>query len=80
MPYAAEELSTEVGGQKAIRLSYLAPSGNTPHFVSADLLPGRGMNIFQLRANLPGRGVTELILAPGLEEAAARMSGGPDDF
>ena len=36
----------------------------TPQFVSADILPGKGMNVYQIRAFVPGHGVVELLASP----------------
>jgi galactose mutarotase-like enzyme len=47
-----------------------------PAFLSADLLPERGMMTLQITAHLPGRGTTELLHAPSPEEAFAA----PEDF
>ena len=59
----------EIGGLPVISLRRrLAPQATTPQFVSAEIVPGRGMNVFQLRAFLPGRGITELLHSPTLEE------------
>jgi aldose 1-epimerase len=45
-------------------------------FLSADLLPGRGMMTLQVKAHLPGRGETGLLHAPSPEKAFAA----PEDF
>jgi len=81
LAFVTEELPVVIGGQHAIQLRRAAPGpADQPHFVSVDILPGRSMNIYQVRANLPGRGVVELFESPSLEEGALRMNGGPEDF
>lgn len=45
-----------------------------PGFLSADFVPGRGMMLLRLRALLPGRGETELVVCPPLDEALRRLS------
>jgi aldose 1-epimerase len=70
----------QVGGMDVLKLSRKAAAdGNRLEFVSATLLPGRGMNLFQLTANLPGRGEVELLKSPSLAEAAALLNGMGDD-
>ncbi len=78
--FQAAEAAVTVGGRKAVTLtqSHTANS-NVPQILGVDILPGRGMNIYQVRAYLPGRGETNLLEAPSLEEAARLMDGGPDD-
>ena len=51
-----------------------------PEFLSATLLPGRGMNILQITASLPDKGEIQLLASPSLNDAAKAMSGkGPDE-
>jgi aldose 1-epimerase len=50
-----------------------------PAFLSADVLPGRGMMTFQIKAHLPGRGETDLLHAPTLEEAR-KVFAAAEDF
>jgi len=70
----------QIGGKPAVELSLSEPADTSqPYFVSVDVLPGRGMNIFQVRAFIPGKGVVDVLSAPSLQEAAGLMNGGPDD-
>lgn len=72
--------TTGPGGEDAIRL-VRKPDAVTgdPEFLSATFLPGRGMNLLQLNALIPGHGEIPLIMAPPLEEATAMLTGsGPD--
>ena len=71
--------SVEVGGEPSITLQR-AKSGDTLQFLGADLLPGRGMNVYQIRAYLPGKGEIEVLTAPPLSEAPTIMNGGSDDM
>lgn len=50
-----------------------------PQFLQALILPDRGMDIFQIRAFLPGRGEIDLLASPSLAEARKQMNGGPED-
>lgn len=78
---AASANLPDVGGQKAIELRRLQSGvGATPEFLSVTLLPGRGMNVFQITAYLPGRGEVPLLASQPIEAAAKIMNGGPDDL
>ena len=62
------------GGQEATLLQRSPMAGNTlPEFLSATLLPGRGMNTLQITAYLPDKGEVQLLASPSLEEAAALL-------
>jgi len=58
-----------------------APNPNRLQFLSLTLFPGRGMNVFQITANIPGKGEVRLLKSPSLAEAAGLLNGtGPDEF
>ncbi|MEO7142047.1 MAG: aldose 1-epimerase, partial [Bryobacteraceae bacterium] len=70
-----------IGGAPAIGLNHAIPaSSNTPQFVKAVILPGRGMDILQIQGYIPGKGVVDLLSSTTPEEAQKAMDGGPDDF
>ena len=70
----------QIGGQDVVKLSRSATAnGQQPEFLSATVLPGRGMNLFQITANVPGKGEIPVFFAPSFEEAATKLNGGPDD-
>ncbi|MEP6536235.1 MAG: aldose 1-epimerase [Bryobacteraceae bacterium] len=70
-----------VGGQPSFTLERPKSSDTTkPHFLSAQILPGRGMTTYQIRAYVPGKGEIDLMEAPPLAEAPKLMDGGPDDL
>src|ERR1043165_1398058 len=70
----------KVGGIDVVQLKRKATTGGKKlEFLSVTLLPGRGMNMFQITANIPGKGVTELLQSPSLEEAAQQMTGTDND-
>ena len=71
--------SVEVGGQPVITLQR-ERSGDSPQFTGADILPGRGMNTYQIRAYVPGKGAVDVLAAPPLAEAATLMNGGDEDM
>ena len=73
---ASSAQNVKVGGLDVVRLERKATSGGKKfEFLSVTLLPGRGMNVFQITANIPGKGVTELLQSPTVEEAAQEMTG-----
>lgn len=77
---ASEHLPV-VGGQKAVELRRLqSGTGAKPEFLSVTLLPGRGMNVFQITAYLPGKGEVPLLASPSIAIAAKTLNGGPDDL
>jgi aldose 1-epimerase len=68
------------GGQEAIVLTRSRLQGNTtPEFLSATVLPGRGMNVLQITAYIPGLGEVNLLASPSIEGAAAAMTGSHAD-
>ena len=72
--------SSAIGGEDAITLHRpLTGGGDALEFRNLTLFPGRGLNLFQITANIPGRGETSLMLSPPLDEAAAKLTGEGDD-
>jgi aldose 1-epimerase len=71
---------TQLGGENIVKLQRTATSnGARPEFLTATVLPGRGMNLFQITANIPGKGEVKVFASPSLEDAAAKLNGGPAD-
>lgn len=69
-----------IGGQKVVVLRrQQSGDGSKPEFLSVTLLPGRGMNMFQITAYLPGHGEVPLLTSPPLTQAAHLLDGGPAD-
>lgn len=67
---------TQIGGQNIVKLERKATSnGAKPEFLSATIFPGRGMNLFQITANVPGKGEVQVLASPSLEEAASKLNG-----
>ncbi|HZZ41007.1 MAG TPA: aldose 1-epimerase [Acidobacteriaceae bacterium] len=76
----AQPSAPEIGGQPVVKLTRAATAnGQQPEFRSVTVLPGRGMNVFQITAELPGKGEIPILHAPSLEEAASKLNGGPGD-
>jgi aldose 1-epimerase len=71
-----KDVTVRPGGQEVVQLqrSQIA-GGNGPEFLTATLLPGRGMNLLQITAYLPQRGEVNLLASPPLEEAAKILTG-----
>ena len=68
------------GGQEAIVLTRTRQMGDsTPEFLSATILPGRGMNVLQITAYIPGTGEVRLMASPSVEGAASVMTGAGAD-
>ena len=68
------------GGQEAVEMKRtMLAEGTTPEFLSATLLPGRGLNVLQIMLSVPGRGAIPLLSAPSLEDAAKLMTGSQQD-
>jgi len=71
---------TQIGGEDIVHLQRKATSnGAKPEFLSATIFPGRGMNLFQITANIPGKGEVKVLASPSIEDAAAKLNGGPQD-
>lgn len=67
---------SQINGQPIVVLKRAATSGGAkPEFLSATILPGRGMNLLQVTANVPGKGVVGLLATPSLDEVAKALSG-----
>ncbi len=76
----AEVLPTGPGGQDPIHLSRSATSiGKGAELISATFLPGRGMNVFQITALIPGHGEVPLMISPLLASAGGILNGQDDD-
>ena len=70
----------QVGGENIVQLKRTATSnGAKPEFLSATVLPGRGMNLFQITANVPGKGEVQVFASPTVEEAVGKLNGGELD-
>jgi galactose mutarotase-like enzyme len=81
---AREELAPldglKIGGQQVVELRRKGSANpSRPEFTSVTILPGRGMNLFQITANIPGKGEVHVLASPSLEEAARQLIGGTED-
>jgi galactose mutarotase-like enzyme len=63
------------GGQDVVVLERTQIEGGTvPEFLTATLLPGRGLDVLQITAYLPKKGEVKLLASPSLEDAVAMMT------
>jgi len=70
-----------IGGEPVVTLERaLTPSSQAPEFLSVQVLPGRGMNLFQIKAYVPGKGDIGIMGSPSLEDAAKTLNTGTEDF
>lgn len=76
----AQAANPQIAGEPVVKLARTATAnGQKPEFLSMTVLPGRAMEVFQITADVPGRGEIPVLFAPTLEEAAAKMTGTGDD-
>ncbi len=72
---AATAAPAEIGGQPIIVLKRAATSaGARPEFLTATIVPGRGMNLLQITASIPGKGIVEVLATPSLDEVVKALS------
>ncbi|HTW49849.1 MAG TPA: aldose 1-epimerase [Acidobacteriaceae bacterium] len=78
----AQSTAPQIGGEPVVKLTRAATTnGQQPEFLSVTALPGRGMQVFQITADVPGKGEIPVLFAPTLEDAAAKMTGtGADEY
>lgn len=71
-----EATAIRPGGQDAVVLEHAQMTDmEGPAFISATLLPGRGMDLLQIKAYVPQKGTVNLLASPSLEDAAKQMTG-----
>jgi aldose 1-epimerase len=76
----AQSSQLQVGGANVLTLVRKPTSnGQKSEFLSVTLFPGRGMNLFQLNASLPGHGEVNLLKSPSVDQAARVLNGTGDD-
>jgi aldose 1-epimerase len=77
---AAQPAVPQIGGENIVKLQRTATAnGAKPEFLTATIFPGRGMNLFQVTANIPGKGEVQVFASPSVEDAAAKLNGGAAD-
>src|ERR1700733_5351758 len=71
-----QNVAVRPGGQDVVQLERSQLMGGTgPEFLSATLLPGRGMNLLQITAYVPEKGQVNLLASPSVDEAAGVLTG-----
>src|SRR5271156_7156827 len=72
----------QIGGADVVTLARKPTSdGGKPEFLSVTLLPGRGMNMLQVTAAIPGKGEIPLFHSPSVADAAKQLTGtGKDEL
>ena len=69
-----------IGGEPVQRLTR-KQTGNKPQFLGVTVFPGRGMNVYQITAYVPGQGKIHLLASPSLATAARTLTGkGTDKY
>lgn len=78
---AQQSPAIAIGGEPVMVLQRPPVTNKSkPQFLSATLLPGRGMAVLQIRAYLPDKGEVDLLNAPPLPEAAKLLNDEDDQF
>jgi aldose 1-epimerase len=77
--FSVTERNVSIGGDPVFTLSHPL-SRDQLELLSVDILPGRAMNVYQMKAHLPGKGDVDVLVSPPLMEAVKLMNGGPDDL
>ena len=68
-----------VSANNPVVLTHASTQTDRAHFVQAEFLPNHGMNLIQIKAFVPGKGVINLLASPSLEEVKTKLDG-PDPF
>src|SRR5579859_2601148 len=78
-PYSVSEAAP--AGPKSPHVLVLSQrqGGRGPRITRVEILPTRGMNIFRMRGEIPGKGEIELLAGPPLAESLAQMTGRDED-
>lgn len=72
---ASSANALEINGQPVIVLHRAATSGGKrPEFLSATIAPGRGMNLLQITASIPGKGTIDVLATPPIDQVAKALS------
>jgi aldose 1-epimerase len=73
---APAQYNGTIGGEAPVILTRpRSLNANQPQFLQATFLPGAGMNLFALKAYIPGRGDVDLIATTDLATAAPLLEG-----
>lgn len=70
----SSNIPSTIGGEQIAHLTR-NQTGDKPQFLAITLFPGRGLNVFQITAYLPGQGHIHLMASPSLQIAANALTG-----
>ena len=71
-------MPSQINGQPVVILKRAATLHEAkPEFISATILPGRGMNLLQITAKIPGKGVINILATPSLDQVAQALTDDP---
>jgi aldose 1-epimerase len=79
-PAAAAPAITIGGAPPVILQRPPVTDKSKPQFLQATILPGRGMDVLQIKAYLPGKGEIYVLNSPPLEDAARLLGKDNDEF
>jgi galactose mutarotase-like enzyme len=71
---------TEIGGERIVTLHRAVTSSAHPEFTSVTLMPGRGMELLQITANVPGKGSVDVLASPDVADAKEMLDVKDDAF
>jgi len=75
---AVAQAAPEIGGQSVVTLRRSVVNNTVPEFTGVTVAPGRGMEVLEITANVPGKGTINVLATPG-PAVAARMLAQHDD-
>jgi aldose 1-epimerase len=65
-----------IGGEPVVTLTRpRAADSNTPQFLEATVIPGKGMNLLGVKEFVPGKGTIDVIASPSLQETKQLLDG-----
>ena len=78
--FSAEKTSSTVGGVETIQLRSKLKDPQKLQILSAEILPGRGMNVFKIRGHVPGKGEVDLLHSRDLGPGENKLGPAEEDF
>ena len=71
----AQTTKTMIGGEAPVTLTrQYTPGGAPPEFLGITVMPGRGMEVQQITAWFPGKGVMHVLASPSLAQTATILN------
>jgi len=65
VPMAWAQAGPEIGGKSIVTLHRAVINKGVPEFTGVTVAPGRGMELLEITANLPGKGNINVLATPG---------------